>query len=99
MWEPAGHRVLVKPDIPPEKIGQVIVPNWVRDNKSFEIVEGELVKIGPTAWRAFDDGKPWAEVGDRVMFAKYGGSIIEDPKTGTKYRVLNDEDIISIWRD
>lgn len=96
MWKPAGHRVLVKPDVPPDKIGQIHVPVWVKDNKSFEIVEGTIVKIGMTAWKAFDEGTPWAAVGDRVMFAKYGGSIISGPD-GEKYRVLNDEDIICVW--
>lgn len=97
MWKPAGHRVLVKPDEPPDKIGSVFVPVWVKENKAFEIVQGEIVDIGETAWKAFDDGKPWAKVGDRVMFAKYGGSIIEE--NDVKYRILNDEDIICIWRD
>jgi co-chaperonin GroES (HSP10) len=97
MWKAAGHRVIVKPDESPDKIGSVFVPGWVKDNKAFEIVQGEVVDIGMTAWRAFDDGKPWVNIGDRVMFAKYGGSIIEE--NGVKFRILNDEDIICRWED
>ena len=99
MWKPAGHRVIVKPDDPPEKIGQIFVPGWVKDNKVFEIVKGTVVEVGLTAWRAFDEGKPWCKVGDKVMFAKYGGCIIEDEKTGDKLRLLNDEDITAVWQD
>jgi co-chaperonin GroES (HSP10) len=98
MWNPAGHRVIVKPDDPPEKIGQIFVPPWVKENKAFEIIKGTIVSVGMTAWRAFDEGKPWANVGDRVMFAKYGGSIVED-EAGVKYRILNDEDIIAVWEE
>jgi len=97
MWKPAGHRVIVRPDEAPDKIGSVFVPVWVKENKAFEIVQGEIIEIGMNAWKAFDDGKPWAKVGDRVMFAKYGGSIVEEG--GVKYRILNDEDIICIWRE
>jgi co-chaperonin GroES (HSP10) len=97
-WKAAGHRVIVKPDESPEKIGSVFIPVWVKENRAFEIVQGVIVDIGQTAWKAFDDGRPWAAVGDRVMFAKYGGSIIEG-KDGVKYRILNDEDIICKWED
>ena len=50
------------------------------------------------AWKAFDGGEPWAKVGDRVAFAKYGGFKIEDPDTKEVYRLLNDEDITAIIR-
>ena len=59
---------------------------------------GTVVSIGPNAWKAFDPGPdwaPWAEVGDRVMYAKYGGKVVKDPDTNEEFVVLNDEDIIS----
>lgn len=36
--------------------------------------------------------EPFAEVGDRVAFAKYGGLIVEG-EDGESYRILNDEDL------
>lgn len=98
-WYPAGHRVVVDPDDPPEKIGSLYVPTWVKENRAIENVFGTLVAIGPTAWKAFDDGEPWAKVGDRVVISKYGGVFLDDPKTGRKLRLLNDEDIVSVWKD
>ena len=98
-WEPAGHRILVRPDEPPDKIGSFYVPSWVKDNRAIENIIGTVVAVGMTSWKAFDEGKPWAKVGDRVAFAKYGGFILEDEKTLEKVRVLNDEDIVAIWRE
>ncbi len=56
-------------------------------------MKGELVAIGPTAW-ADMKCDPWAEVGDTVWFAKYGGFILEHPDTKELYRVLNDDDLM-----
>lgn len=97
-WEPAGHRILVKADDPPEKIGSLYVPNWVKENRIIENIKGTVVAVGMNAWKAFDEGEPWALVGDRVCFAKYGGFVIEDEKTGENFRLLNDEDVVAIWR-
>ena len=97
-WEPAGHRILVRPDEPPEKIGSLYVASWIRDTRAIENILGTVAAVGMTAWKAFDEGKPWANIGDRVAFAKYGGFILEDEVTKEKLRVLNDEDIIAIWR-
>jgi co-chaperonin GroES (HSP10) len=106
--EPAGHRVIVKPD-PLSEIEEKEMQRFQELQKSgFEIADsdkkrkqsavaiGELVAIGRTAWRAFDDGEPWAKVGDKVHFAKYGGYVTEED--GVQYRVLNDEDITAIVR-
>jgi co-chaperonin GroES (HSP10) len=65
-------------------------------------VYGVLVAVGPTAWRAFDNDipgyewQPWAKVGDRVSYAKFGGKFLTDPVTGIEYMLLNDRDITSI---
>jgi co-chaperonin GroES (HSP10) len=99
MWEPAGFRILVKPDDPPDKIGSLYVPMSVKESRAVENVKGVIVKVGMTAWKAFDQGKPWAKVGDRVAFAKYGGFVLEDEKTKEQFRLLSDEDIIAIWRE
>lgn len=96
--EPAGHRVIVKPD-PLDEVssGGIIIAHGA-DKKRKEQAQqiGTIVAIGPNAWKAFDDGLPWAAIGDRVYFAKYGGFLVEDG--GAEYRVLNDEDITAIVR-
>ena len=97
MIYPAGHRVLVKVDEIEEKTsGGIIMVNT--DKQTEANIFGTLVAVGPTAWKAFDDGEAWANVGDKVAFAKYGGFVIEDPENGEKFRLLNDEDITCVIR-
>lgn len=94
---PAGHRVLVKPDEVEEKTsGGLYLAVETKERKANEQIFGTVIKVGVNAWKAFDDGIPWAKVGDRVTFAKYGGFSIEDPKTKEKFRLLNDEDICAV---
>lgn len=94
--EVLGHRVLIDPEIPKEEIdegalaGFKIVGDTIHREKA-ATTQGRIVGIGPNAWRAFDDGLPWAEVGDKVYFAKYGGKFVEiDEK---EYVIINDEDV------
>lgn len=97
--EPVGHRVLVYPDQIADRRGSLYVPADVRSREQYAHIFGTIVKAGPQAWKAFDDGKPWVQVGERVVFAKYGGFVIEDPDTKELYRVLNDEDIVGRLND
>lgn len=97
MIYPAGHRVLVKVDEIEEKTkGGIILVD--ADKQTEANIFGTLVDVGPTAWKAFDDGDAWAKIGDKVAFAKYGGFVIIDPDTRESYRLLNDEDITCVIR-
>ena len=99
MIVPCGHRCLVKVDEVEEVTkGGIILAQTTRDSQQLAGIFGTVVAIGPNAWKAFDEGEPWALVGDRVCFAKYGGFVIEDEKTGENFRLLNDEDVVAIWR-
>lgn len=102
--KPAGHRVIVKPDklddVDNKMLSQHLRDSGfeiARENKQRQegsVVTGVLIAVGSTAWKAFDDGEPWANVGDRVYFAKYGGYTIDED--GETYRLLNDEDITAV---
>lgn len=97
MIRPAGHRVLVKvQEAETVTAAGIIIPDAISERQAEANVFGEIVAVGPTAWRAFDDGQPWAQVGDLVAFAKYGGFVIEDPDTKERFRLLNDEDITAV---
>lgn len=99
-FKPAGWRVLIDPDY-----------NKVVDfggGKLFEIVEtdrtgiaavtkGQVVAMGDVCYKAARYGDtPWCKLGDIVVYAKYGGTIIEDPETKRKYVIINDEDVIGV---
>ena len=57
--------------------------------KTYENIEGKLrlKEIETTGY-----SEPFAEVGERVAFAKYGGLRVQGAD-GYTYRILNDEDI------
>lgn len=90
--EPVGFNVLVEPDSG-ERVseGGIVLPGTSR----MEQDTGVLVAVGPLAWSDFE-GPPWAEVGDRVMFARYGGKFVTDPETGREYKLMNDKDLNAI---
>lgn len=105
---PVGHRVLVKIDKAEttyewEVNGKVVEFERVVDKKLEDayVNTGELVSIGPQAWKAFGpefSGEPWGEVGDKVYFGRYSGNFVDDPDTGITYKIMNDEDIVAIVR-
>jgi len=92
--EPEGVKVLVLPDAVPDKTdGGIWRPDTTKDDEQYAVTRGTIVKLGPDAELSFE-GKPLMEQ-DHVVYAKYGGFIIEDDDTKTKYRLLNDEDILA----
>jgi len=98
MLVPCGHRVLVKIDAVEEKTaGGIIITKTSAEKQEEAGIFGTIVAIGETAWKDFG-GRNWASVGDRVMIAKYGGFIAQEPDTADKFRILNDEDIIAVLR-
>lgn len=104
---PAGHRVLVKQegiDDADEVFRsarasgiEIVRDKGVRYQESVDI--GDVIAIGSTAWKDFG-GTPWAQVGDRVVFAKHAGKKVEDPADkDSHYVVLNDEDIVAVIKE
>ncbi len=102
-----GHRILIKPDAVKEQIEvpaalalggfEVHKPIDLEKREEAGTQIGTVIQVGPTAFRAFDGAdpnwKPWCKPGDRVIFTRYSGKIIEDPETKEKFMVINDEDI------
>jgi len=90
-----GHRVLVKPDAVEMRSAGGIYLNPDERKEKAAIITGVILDIGSTAWKDPGLGNyPWAEVGDKVSYAKYGGKFMADPETGEELVILNDEDII-----
>lgn len=96
-----GHRVLVKPfEIEKEtSTGIVIVVDEKREFAAQEY--GTVVDIGPDAWREFP-GEPWAKIGDKIIYSRYGGKIVREPgeeDINKKFVILNDEDVLAKLED
>lgn len=99
--EPVGHRILVKPESSFEAYEGVIeIPDTARERHSAAQTVGRVVAIGPLAWQHedFGGGNAWAEVGDRVLFSKYGGLQFKG-LDGEQYRLLNDSDLTALAAD
>ena len=89
--QPLGDRVVVKPI---EKEGKTKSGIYLPDTAKEKPQEGEVVAVGPG--RVTEDGKRVAmdvKVGDRVLYAKYGGTEIKIDDE--ELMILRESDILA----
>ena len=89
--QPLGDRVVVKPI---EKEGKTKSGIYLPDTAKEKPQEGEVVAVGPG--RGTEDGKRVAmdvKVGDRVLYAKYGGTEIKIDDE--ELMILRESDILA----
>ena len=103
-----AFRVLIKPDPLDDKIKSKdsdfeLVAVRGRDDQRKERAAqttGVVVQVGKTAWKGYDDGEAWAEVGDRVLYTRYGGKYISNPQDpDNDLIIVDDENILAILED
>lgn len=92
MLKPLADRVVVKVSSGEEKTkGGIFLPDTAKEKPQ----EGEVVAVG--SGRRLDNGTvvaPEVKVGDRVIFAKYGGTEVKID--GEEYLILRESDILAI---
>lgn len=94
-FAPTGWRILIKPEpVIKKSHGGLILATNEKLERAAGVI-GTIVKIGPSAWKDYKGGEPWAKVGDRVIFSKYAGAAIEDGSEDGLV-LLNDEDVQAI---
>ena len=89
--QPLGDRLVVKPMESEEKTKSGI---YLPDTAKEKPQEGKVIAVGPG--KVTDDGKRIpvdVEVGDIVIYAKYGGSEIK--MEGEDYIILRESDILA----
>ncbi|PIQ26459.1 co-chaperone GroES [bacterium (Candidatus Blackallbacteria) CG17_big_fil_post_rev_8_21_14_2_50_48_46] len=90
--KPLGDRVVVKVIEGEEKTsGGILLPQTAKEKPQ----EAEVLAVGPG--KLLEDGKRSAmEVreGDRVIFAKYGGTEVK--AQGEEYLIISEKDILAI---
>ena len=92
---PQGYRVLILPDpIEDTSKGGIVIVSDEKAEMAGQMF-GEVVGIGPIAWKAFTPPDPWAKIGDRVMYSKYAGKSVTCSRTGERLVLINDEDIVA----
>lgn len=90
-YQPMGDRVVVKPLETKEQVrGGIILPDTAKEKPQ----EGEVIAVGPG--RLTDEGKRVAmdlKVGDKVVYAKYGGTELKDGDQ--EYLILKEADVLA----
>lgn len=93
-YKPTRGRLLVKPLVQEEKTkGGIYLPDTATKEKP---QEGEVVAVGDDA--ISNSGQPItspAKVGQKVLFAKWGGEEYKD-EDGTEYKFIKFDDIIAV---
>ena len=99
---PVEFNVVIEPDrIESGKTkGGIILPDEVKENKDAAMMMGTLVAVSPLAFN-YDtwpeehmDKRP--KPGDRVLYAKFAGVIVQEHEKAPEYRVTKDKDIIAV---
>lgn len=90
--KPLGDRVVVKPVEQDEKTaGGIVLPDTAKEKPQ----HGEVLAVG--TGKLLDNGERVAlevKVGDRVLYAKYGGTEVK--LEGETYLILRESDILAI---
>jgi chaperonin GroES len=89
--EPLDDRIVVEPMEAEEKTkGGIVLPDTAQEKPQ----KGTVIAVGPG--RVADDGKripPTVKKGDKVIYAKYGGSEID--VDGKEYMILRESDVLA----
>lgn len=103
--EPEGTKCIIVPDEIESKTpsGRLWVPPTAKDQHQLAVTYGTLVGIGPRAEVTWNDkyydkeverlGETPAKVGDRIIFVKYAGTMVN--WGGDIYQIVQDQDIIA----
>ncbi len=87
--QPLEDRVLIKPTEEKEKkLGSIIVPETAKEKPQVGIVEA----VGTD-----EELQKHVKVGDKVIFAKYGGTEFEID--GTNYLIVQKSDILGVLKN
>jgi chaperonin GroES len=82
---PLEDRVVLEPKEAEKKVGGIIIPDTVKEKPQM----GEVIAIGTD-----EELNKNVKVGDRVLYAKYGGTEVEiDDK---KYLIVSKSDILAV---
>ena len=89
--EPLDDRIVVEPMEAESKTkGGIVLPDTAQEKQQ----KGKVIAVGPG--RVADDGKripPTVKKGDKVIYARYGGSEID--VDGKEYMILRESDVLA----
>jgi co-chaperonin GroES (HSP10) len=99
-----GCRILVKPFKIQEhdkvfesaKKAGIILTEVSERKEQINVDKGTVLQIGS---KCHEDYVGDLKVGDVIAYAKFGGKFIQEPGSEDIYLVLNDEDVVAIFKE
>ncbi len=83
---PLDDRVVIKPvEVKEKKVGGIIIPDTAKEKPQI----GEVIAVGTD-----EELKDIVKIGDRILYAKYGGTEVEID--AVKYLIVSRSDILAI---
>lgn len=107
MIEPVTFRIVIKPfDIDEtddaykaaKRMGLDLSQEKTKKREQQAVDRGTVVSFGPVSFEAFNTPNP-LKVGDEICYARHAGKEIEDIYTKEKFVLINDEDVVAIFRN
>jgi len=103
MIQVTGCRVLIKPFKIQEhdkvfasaRAAGIAIPEFSERKEQAQVEKGTVVQVGENSHSDYIGS---VKVGDVIGFAKYGGKFVTD-KDDELYVIINDEDVICIYKD
>lgn len=105
--QPVTFRIVIKPFNIDEKDEAYMAAKRMGLDLSLEktkireqqaVDRGTVVSFGPAVFEAYNTPNPLA-VGDEIVYAKHAGKEVEDIYTKEKFVLINDEDVVAIFRN
>ncbi len=100
--KPAGFFIHVQRDEVKKQTASGIIIAADEKLEKAAINHGIVKGIGPAAWCAEWLGGGsirWCEVGDRICFAKYAGTVYVDEETKEEFLLIRDEDVLMVIKE
>jgi co-chaperonin GroES (HSP10) len=91
--KPLGRAVLIEPYAPALGSTLIHIPDDVMGREQMVEQRARIIAIGDNCW--CDEPTPRAQVGDRVLVARYAGFQAQGTADGKMYRFVNDRDIFA----
>jgi co-chaperonin GroES (HSP10) len=99
-----GCRILLRPHKIQEhdkvfaaaKAAGLALPEYSERKEQANVDKGVVLQIGPSCHK---DYAGEVSVGDTIGFAKFGGKFVTDPKTDDLLLIINDEDVVCIFKE
>ena len=94
---PLLNRILIKPMVVVNQTasGIIVSTEGMSEREQLGNTTGEVIAVGPDAFKEYGYTEAPIKSGDKVIMAKYAG-LMYVGKDGNKYRMINDSDITGL---